>query len=190
MDAALFSGAIIIAIVARQASANRLERNNKKSVKTIEELKRYDLSIAHKACNFYQMDELVWNHISARHEDGWLITPGRMMWDVINPSDIVAASDNCTADIIHSAVYKVRPDVKAIIHLHTKYAAAVACIETGFIPLTQDGSFFFEKVRRSEERRLERCDSKSIVLSSYTTNNLPLVASLIAGRHPRVGGSI
>ena len=117
---------------------------------SVEASLRYTLSIAHKACNYYGMDELVWNHISARHESGWLITPGRMMWDAIEPSDIVPASDNCTAEIIHSAVYKVRPDVKAIIHLHTKYAAAVCCIEGGFVPLTQDGSFFFNKVATHE----------------------------------------
>ena len=35
-------------------------------------------------------------------------------------------------------------------------------------------------MRRSEERKLERYDTKSIVLPSYITNNLPLVASLLA----------
>ncbi|GMI26080.1 hypothetical protein TeGR_g13942 [Tetraparma gracilis] len=92
------------------------------------------------------MDELVWNHISARFEDGWLITPGRMHWDEIKPADIIRASDNVTADIIHSSVYAVRPDVKAIVHLHTKYAVAVACLKQGFEALTQDGSFFYGKV--------------------------------------------
>lgn len=41
---------------------------------------RFDLAVAHKACNYFKMDELVWNHISARFGDGWLITPGRQMW--------------------------------------------------------------------------------------------------------------
>jgi ribulose-5-phosphate 4-epimerase/fuculose-1-phosphate aldolase len=92
-----------------------------------------------------------------------------MMWDAIEPSDIVSASKNCTADIIHSAVYKVRPDVKAIIHLHTKYAAAVCCIEGGFIPLTQV---------RGEWARSER-ESRVLLL----TNALfPRHALLAAGR--------
>jgi len=36
-----------------------------------------------------------------------------------------------------------------------------------------------EQVRLDEERRLEESDSKIITPPSYTTNNLPLVASLL-----------
>jgi len=36
------------------------------------------------------------------------------------------------------------------------------------------------KVRMDEERRLERSDSENITQPSYITNNLPLVASLLA----------
>jgi len=35
------------------------------------------------------------------------------------------------------------------------------------------------EVRLDKERRLERSDRKSIILSFYTTNNLPLVALLL-----------
>jgi len=38
-----------------------------------------------------------------------------------------------------------------------------------------------KKVRSDEERRLERSDRKGIILPSYITNNLLLVASLIVG---------
>jgi ribulose-5-phosphate 4-epimerase/fuculose-1-phosphate aldolase len=74
-----------------------------------------------------------------------------------------------STDIIHSAVYKVRPDVKAIIHLHTKYAAAVCCIEGGFIPLTQV---------RGEWARSER-ESRVLLL---TNAFFPRHALLAAGR--------
>lgn len=150
------------------------------SSQSSEDTLRRDLSTAHRACHEFGMDgepplylqskhataltpgrahaELVWNHISARFEDGWLITPGRMHWDEIKPADIIRASDNVTADIIHSSVYAVRPDVKAIVHLHTKYAVAVACLKQGFEALTQDGSFFYGKVR---EKGRGRCSLHS-----------------------------
>lgn len=115
-----------------------------------EEGKRFDLAVAHRVSNLYGMDELVWNHISARHGSGWLITPGTMHWDEIGPSDIKMCSDNVTADIIHKAVYDVRPDVGAIVHLHTKAAVAVGLMEGGFEPFTQDGSYFFKKVAEHE----------------------------------------
>ncbi|GMH58987.1 hypothetical protein TL16_g02733 [Triparma laevis f. inornata] len=125
-------------------------RNKLASKKAEEDVLRYDLAVAHAMCHEYKMDELVWNHISARYGDGWLITPGRMHWDEIGPKDIVMSSDNVTADIIHSAVYSARKDVNAIVHLHTPNAVAVGCLERGFEALTQDGSFFYEKIATHE----------------------------------------
>ena len=107
---------------------------------------RRDLAVAHRACAMYKMDMLCWNHISALVGDELLITPGKKMWSLITPRDIVKTSTNCTADLIHNAIYEARSDVKAIIHLHTPNACAVACLEMGFIPLTQDGAYFHERV--------------------------------------------
>ena len=56
---------------------------------TLESKLRYDLSVAHCMCHKYGMDELVWNHISARIDDGWLITPGLMHWDEVSPESLV-----------------------------------------------------------------------------------------------------
>ena len=68
----------------------------------------------------------------------------------INPSDLVYSSSNITADIIHAALYGARPDVKAIIHLHTPAATAVSCLESGFVPYTQDSAYFYGKVANYE----------------------------------------
>ena len=98
---------------------------------------RYDLAVAHRLTAKYGMDMLVWNHISARYRTGCLITPGRKMWGQINPEDLVYSSSNVTADVIHDAVYSARPDIKAIIHLHTPAATAISCLEEGFQPIIQ-----------------------------------------------------
>ncbi|CAB9503868.1 Glyoxylate/hydroxypyruvate reductase B [Seminavis robusta] len=111
---------------------------------------RYDLAVAHRLTAKYGMDMLVWNHISARFRTGCLITPGRKMWSKINPSDLVFSSSNVTADIIHDAIYAARPNCKAIIHLHTPAATAVSCLESGFIPFTQDSAYFYGKVANYE----------------------------------------
>ena len=60
---------------------------------------------------------------------------GGRMFDDIGPQDLVKSSGNVTADIIHEAVYDVRPDVKAIVHLHTPATVAISCLEMGFVPL-------------------------------------------------------
>ena len=107
-----------------------------------EEILRDDLSCAHWLCHRFKMDDLVWNHISARFETDYLITPGDLMWDMIEPQDLVRSSGNITANVIHQAIYESRPDIKAIVHLHTPAVVAVSCLEMGFIPLSQDGAKF------------------------------------------------
>ena len=113
---------------------------------TREKVLRYDLAVAHRLTAKYGMDMLVWNHVSARFRSGCLITPGRKMWETITPEDLVYSSSNVTADIIHTAIYSARPNIQAIIHLHTPAATAVSCLEGGFVPYTQDGAYFYNKV--------------------------------------------
>ncbi|KAL3767791.1 LOW QUALITY PROTEIN: hypothetical protein ACHAWO_005201 [Cyclotella atomus] len=114
--------------------------------KAEEKALRYDLAVAHRLTSKYGMDMLVWNHISARYRTGCLITPGHKMWSRITPDDLVYSSTNVTADVIHDAVYSARPDIKAIIHLHTPAATSISCLEEGFQPITQDGAYFYGKV--------------------------------------------
>lgn len=107
---------------------------------------RYDLAVAHRLTAKYEMDMLVWNHISARFRTGCLITPGRKMWSRMTPDDLVYSSSNVTADIIHDGVYAARPDIRAVIHLHSPAATAVSCLEDGFQCFTQDSAYFYERV--------------------------------------------
>lgn len=91
--------------------------------------------------NYFGMDDLNWNHISARSNDGGiLITPGDQLWDMIEPEDIVKDSENLTANIIHDAVYAANPEINAVCHLHTASAVAVSCLEEGFLFLDQNVS--------------------------------------------------
>mmetsp|Transcript_143558 Transcript_143558/g.459151 ORF Transcript_143558/g.459151 Transcript_143558/m.459151 type:complete len:507 (-) Transcript_143558:48-1568(-) len=108
---------------------------------------RTHLAAAHKLTRLFGMDELVWNHMSVRLQDGsLLLTPGERLFDEIGPSDLKKSSDNVTADIIHTAVYAARPDVQAVVHLHTSAACAVSCLEAGFECLAQDSAMFFEGI--------------------------------------------
>ena len=119
---------------------------------------RRDLAIAHRLVASYGMDELHWNHISARvapGEDAYFVTPGNKHFACMTPDDLVRLDDNggaqgdgglqnVTADVIHGAIYRARPDVHAICHVHTQSAMYVSCLE-GDSPLkfyTQDGGGF------------------------------------------------
>jgi ribulose-5-phosphate 4-epimerase/fuculose-1-phosphate aldolase len=141
MDAALF----LSLVLARKYLLPR--RSPDQQLRSPEAKRRHDLAVAHAVCHEHGMDELVWNHISARTgPNSWLITPGTRNWDEITPGDIVESSDNVTADIIHASCYEARPDVHAIVHLHTKNAVAVGCLKEGFEAVTQDGAFFHKRV--------------------------------------------
>jgi len=108
---------------------------------------RAELAVAHRLTRDFGMDQLVWNHISARLADGGvLITPGRRMYSQIGPEDLLKNSNNVTADIIHSAVYSGRRDVHAIVHLHTPSAVAVSCLESGFECMAQHAAVFASRV--------------------------------------------
>ena len=114
-----------------------------------EDQMRKELSQAHAITREFGMDELVWNHISVLLSDKtFLITPGDRMYDDIGPNDLIKSSGNVTADIIHSAIYKSRDDVKAIVHLHTPATVAVSCLEMGFVPLAQEAAPLVGRVAR------------------------------------------
>ena len=136
-----------LALNRRWKSAEPMRYEDYEDTPSEQEL-RYDLAVAHRLTARYNMDMLTWNHISHRFGDGCLITPGNKLFQDIRPEDLLVSSTNITADIIHAAVYEARPDVQAIIHVHTPAATAVSCLEEGFIPYTQDSAYFYNKVVR------------------------------------------
>ena len=53
---------------------------------------------------------------------------------------------NVTSDVIHSMLYKARPDINAIVHHHTTAVVAVSALQSGLQYLTQDSSAFYGRV--------------------------------------------
>jgi len=110
---------------------------------------REELTDAHILSHHYGFDELVWNHISARLETDkpdFLVTSGEEHFEEVQPETLVKSSSanaNITADVIHSAIYKARPDVGAIVHHHSTAVAAVGVLESGLKYLTQDAAAFY-----------------------------------------------
>jgi ribulose-5-phosphate 4-epimerase/fuculose-1-phosphate aldolase len=105
------------------------------------------------------MDDLVYNHISARvpgEEGHFLINAYGMTYDEITASSLVKIDfdGNVVRDsgtgyginragfVIHSAVHRGRPDVACVIHTHTPAGMAVSAMQCGLLPLTQNAMFF------------------------------------------------
>jgi len=120
---------------------------------------RVDLAACYRLVHHYRMDDLVYNHISARvpgEEGHFLINAYGMTYDEITASSLVKIDfeGNVVQDsgtglginragfVIHSAVHRGRPDVACVIHTHTPAGMAVSAMECGLLPLTQNAMYF------------------------------------------------
>jgi len=77
-------------------------------------------------------------NISVRTTDGFLMTPTGASFGAIDPDRLSqldttgghAGGDAPTKESpLHLAMYEQRPDARAIVHLHSTYAVAVACLD-------------------------------------------------------------
>jgi ribulose-5-phosphate 4-epimerase/fuculose-1-phosphate aldolase len=120
---------------------------------------RVDLAACYRLVHHYAMDDLVYNHISARvpgEEGHFLINAYGMMYDEITASSLVkidfdgkVVQDSGTGYgvnhagfVIHSAIHRGRADVACVIHTHTPAGMAVSAMECGLLPLTQNAMYF------------------------------------------------
>ncbi len=76
-------------------------------------------------------------NISVRLDDGWLLTPTNSSMGRLDPADLSKLDDDGTLlsgkppskeAFLHSAVYGVRGDARAIVHLHSTHSVAVSCL--------------------------------------------------------------
>ena len=98
------------------------------------------------------MDDLIYNHISARVpgcDDQFLINPYGLLFDEITASSLVKInvdgeklddtphSINVAAFVIHAAIHRSRHDASCVLHTHSDASVAVSGQENGLLPLSQ-----------------------------------------------------
>lgn len=76
-------------------------------------------------------------NISARVEDGWLMTPTNASLGRLNPARLSKLDDSgrlvsgdppTKESFLHRAMYEERADLGAVVHLHSTHAVAVSCL--------------------------------------------------------------
>lgn len=76
-------------------------------------------------------------NISAKCEDGWLMTPTSVSLGELDPAaiakldwngNLLAGHKPTKESFLHRAFYESRPQTGGVIHLHSSYAAAVSCL--------------------------------------------------------------
>ncbi len=121
---------------------------------------RVDLAGAYRLAHHFGMDDLIWNHISARvpgREDHFLINPLGVTYDEITASGLVKIDldgkvvegeqeINYTGFIIHGAIHARRHDVGCVMHTHTPGGLAVSALKQGLMPVVQDAFIFHRRI--------------------------------------------
>ena len=76
-------------------------------------------------------------NVSARIDDGFLVTPTGLAYEAMHPGDVVAMAQDGTARgprlpssewRFHRDIYAARLDVAAIVHAHSSFATSLACL--------------------------------------------------------------
>ncbi|HEX5865529.1 MAG TPA: class II aldolase/adducin family protein, partial [Casimicrobiaceae bacterium] len=76
-------------------------------------------------------------NVSARIDDGFLVTPTGLAYDAMLPVDVVAMTQDGAARgprlpssewRFHRDIYAARLDVGAIVHAHSSFATTLACL--------------------------------------------------------------
>ena len=121
---------------------------------------RVNLAACYHLADYFQMSDIVWNHITAKtskDKDTFLINPFGFRYDEITASNLVEITldgkvinsespINDTGFIIHGAIHRARTDINCVMHTHSRAGLAVSCFVNGLTPMIQDSAFLYNRV--------------------------------------------
>lgn len=129
-----------------------------------EQQARRDVAAACRLVEQFGWSDLLASHVSARipGSDDFLVNPYGLLFEQVTASSLQRVDPqgrlsapsphvlNPGAFIIHSAIYRARPDVQAVIHLHTRDGVAVATQRDGLLPCTQHALVIWHQIAYHE----------------------------------------
>merc|ERR1719499_2051575 len=116
---------------------------------------RCKLAAVYRLIDLHGWTQGIYNHVTARvsqDTEHFLLNPFGMMYNEVTASSLVKVNMqgetveegttnfgvNQAGFMLHSAIHQARPDIKAIIHLHTPNIVAVSTLKCGLLPLSQE----------------------------------------------------
>lgn len=138
-----------------------------------------------------------WGNVSVRVEEGILLTPSRVNYDIMALNDLVIVDWNGirisgtrppTSEMqLHRILLQRRPDLGAIVHTHSPFASAVACAHKTIPVSSEDmGQIIGGEVRCtpyiSGDKHIELAEAAYEAMGDQCT------AVLLANHGPVVGG--
>ncbi len=119
---------------------------------------RKDLALAYQILQYLNLDDHTYTHLSARSERGFFIYPFGLLFSQVTSDNLLEVTldgkviygsesqYNKTGYIIHGQIYKQRPDINAIFHLHTPEIVAVSSYKNGLMPSSQWALHFYNQI--------------------------------------------
>jgi ribulose-5-phosphate 4-epimerase/fuculose-1-phosphate aldolase len=154
---------------------------------------RVDLAAAYRLCHMLELSDLIYTHISVRLPDApghFLINGHGMLFDEITASSLLKVTLegqiltqpdrefglHPAGFVIHSALYRARADVGAVMHTHTTAGMAVASLKCGLLPLTQTSHRFYDRVSYHDFNGPERDPrERDKLAASLGANNVAIL---------------
>ncbi|VDN04819.1 unnamed protein product [Thelazia callipaeda] len=129
-----------------------LKKND--SYTRVEKMFRNKLASLYRLVDLFQWSQGIYNHITLKLPDSGdiLINPFGLLYHEITASSLIKINvdgkiiDNGSTKlginqagyILHAAIYKARPDVRCVLHLHTAVVSAVSSMKCGLLALCQE----------------------------------------------------
>lgn len=162
---------------------------------------RVDLAACYRLIHDFGMTDLVYNYATAKVPGGdhhYLINPYGHAYDEVTASNLLkidlqgrlvepsAHEINPAGFVIHSAVHEAREDAICVIHTHSRATVGVSCLDDGFVPMTQAGFQFHNRIAYHDYRgfALDDAEKRELVedLGPHHTMILRNHGILVIGR--------
>ncbi len=119
-----------------------------------------DLVAAYRIIAHLGLDDHTYTHLSTRAEDGssYYMYPFGLRFEEVKDESLLRISFdgtilegidnhyNPTGYLTHSSLYKDRPDINAIFHIHTPAIVAVSALQEGLLALSQWALHFYDRM--------------------------------------------
>lgn len=122
------------------------------------DLQKKNLALSYAILAYLNLDDHTYTHLSSRSKNGFYLCEfGNRFSDVTEASlleiDLLgnvltqpSRDFNITGNVIHSAIYRARPDINAVFHIHTPAMIAVSALSEGLLPISQWALHFYEQI--------------------------------------------
>jgi ribulose-5-phosphate 4-epimerase/fuculose-1-phosphate aldolase len=147
---------------------------------------RVDCACAYRLVRHFGMDDLIYNHISARipGTEEFLLNPMGLMYDEICASSLIKVDlagnvlwqpqfpeglgykFNPAGYVIHGAIHEAKPELHCVIHTHSLAGMAVSSLKRGLLPMTQTAMRFAKVAYHDYEGVVLEMDERRRLLAN------------------------